>query len=84
MSKVTFTYPGTDRKILDDVSIYCSLSTRVAIHGPNGAGKSTLIKIMCGVCPGRPPLPQCCLPACSPPPPFPLCVCLASSRPDGR
>jgi len=48
MSKVSFTYPGTDRKILDDVSIYCSLSTRVAIHGPNGAGKSTLIKIMCG------------------------------------
>ena len=48
MSKVSFTYPGTEKQILDNVSIYCSLSTRVAIHGPNGAGKSTLIKIMCG------------------------------------
>ena len=48
MTRVGFTYPGTDKRVLDGVSIYCSLSSRVAIHGPNGAGKSTLIKIMCG------------------------------------
>ena len=37
MTRVAFKYPNTDRIILAGVSIYCSLSTRVAIHGANGA-----------------------------------------------
>jgi elongation factor 3 len=48
MSKVGFTYPGTERKIISDVSIACSLLSRVAVIGPNGAGKSTMIKILTG------------------------------------
>lgn len=41
-------YPTSDRMIVQNVSIYCSLSTRVAIHGANGAGKSTMIKLLTG------------------------------------
>jgi ATPase subunit of ABC transporter with duplicated ATPase domains len=41
-------YPGTERKIISDVSIACSLLSRVAVIGPNGAGKSTMIKILTG------------------------------------
>jgi elongation factor 3 len=37
--KVGFAYPtAPERKILKDITIYCSLSSRVMIVGPNGAG----------------------------------------------
>lgn len=36
--QVSFTYPGTDRQILSNVTIQCSLNSRIAIVGPNGAG----------------------------------------------
>jgi len=48
MRNVGFTYPGTTRKILSNVSIFVSLLSRVAVVGPNGAGKSTMIKLLCG------------------------------------
>jgi len=48
--RVGFTYPNTDRKIISDVSVQCSLSSRVAVVGPNGAGKSTLVKVLTGEC----------------------------------
>ncbi|KAI9290422.1 hypothetical protein K502DRAFT_274529, partial [Neoconidiobolus thromboides FSU 785] len=48
LSGINFTYPGTDRQILYDMSLQCSLSSRVVIHGRNGAGKSTLVKILTG------------------------------------
>ncbi|KAG7192072.1 [NU+] prion formation protein 1 [Scheffersomyces spartinae] len=48
MSNVTFTYPGSDKPSLKEVSCSLSLSSRVAILGPNGAGKSTLIKLLTG------------------------------------
>jgi elongation factor 3 len=48
MAHVGFTYPNTTRQILKDVSIFVSLSSRVAVVGPNGAGKSTMIKILTG------------------------------------
>jgi elongation factor 3 len=48
MTRVGFKYPTSDRMIVQNVSIYCSLSTRVAIHGANGAGKSTMIKLLTG------------------------------------
>ena len=51
MTRVGFKYPtakAEDRMIVQNVSIYCSLSTRVAIHGANGAGKSTMIKLLTG------------------------------------
>eukprot|EP00128_Syssomonas_multiformis_P003090 Colp12_sorted_trinity150504_noHs@15451 len=48
MSKVCFTYPGRDKPALTDISVACSLSSRIAVLGPNGAGKSTLIKLLTG------------------------------------
>ena len=48
MQHVGFTYPNTTRKIVHDASIFCSLSSRVAVLGANGAGKSTMIKMLIG------------------------------------
>ena len=48
MSGVDYAYPGTDKKILQNVNAVCSLSSRVGCIGPNGAGKSTLIKLLTG------------------------------------
>lgn len=48
MSNVDFAYPGTTRQILHNITVQCSLSSRVACVGPNGAGKSTLIKVLTG------------------------------------
>jgi elongation factor 3 len=45
---INFAYPGRDVNVLNDVSVVCSLSSRVGVLGPNGAGKSTLIKILTG------------------------------------
>ncbi|KAJ3037886.1 translational elongation factor EF-1 alpha [Rhizophlyctis rosea] len=48
MMRVNFTYPGTTKQILHDITLQCSLNSRVAVIGPNGAGKSTLIKVLTG------------------------------------
>ena len=45
---VYFQYPTAPMPQLIDVSIQCSLASRVAVVGVNGAGKSTLIKLMVG------------------------------------
>ena len=43
---VSFTYPGTSRVVLDDVSLTLPAGTVVAIVGENGAGKTTLVKLL--------------------------------------
>jgi ATP-binding cassette subfamily B protein len=43
---VTFSYPGTDRVVLDDVSVSLPAGAVVAIVGENGAGKTTLVKLL--------------------------------------
>ncbi len=43
---VSFAYPGTDRLVLDDVTLHLPAGTVVAIVGENGAGKSTLVKLL--------------------------------------
>jgi ATP-binding cassette subfamily B protein len=43
---VAFAYPGTDRLVLDDVTLDLPAGTVVAIVGENGAGKSTLVKLL--------------------------------------
>jgi ATP-binding cassette, subfamily B, bacterial len=46
---VSFAYPGTERRVLDDVTLDLAPGTVVAIVGENGAGKSTLVKLLCGL-----------------------------------
>jgi ABC-type multidrug transport system fused ATPase/permease subunit len=45
---VSFSYPGNDRKILDDVSLHIDAGEKIALVGLNGAGKTTCIKLLCG------------------------------------
>ncbi len=44
---VTFAYPGTDKKVLDGVSITVAPGEHLSIVGLNGAGKTTFIKLLC-------------------------------------
>lgn len=46
---VSFTYSGTDREVLRNVTFRIREGERVAFVGENGAGKSTLIKLLCGL-----------------------------------
>jgi ATP-binding cassette subfamily B protein len=47
LDHVSFTYPGTSRLVLDDVSLMLPAGAVVAIVGENGAGKTTLVKLLC-------------------------------------
>ncbi len=44
---VSFTYPGTDVCVLEDVNLRIPAGTTVAFVGENGAGKTTLVKLLC-------------------------------------
>ncbi|QSX05250.1 ABC transporter ATP-binding protein [Sedimentibacter sp. zth1] len=44
---VSFTYPGTTQKILDNISFSINYNEKVALVGKNGSGKTTIIKLLC-------------------------------------
>jgi ATP-binding cassette subfamily B protein len=44
---VSFTYPGTDRPVLQEVELELPAGSVVAVVGENGAGKTTLVKLLC-------------------------------------
>lgn len=48
MQNCTYSYPGSTKPSLSDVTCALTLSSRTAIIGANGAGKSTLIKLLTG------------------------------------
>ncbi|RDL37279.1 Uncharacterized protein BP5553_04712 [Venustampulla echinocandica] len=48
MNNCSYTYPGSSKPSLHNVSCQLTLSSRTAIIGGNGAGKSTLIKLLTG------------------------------------
>jgi len=43
---VSFAYPGTERRVLQDVSFVVEPGQTVAIVGPTGSGKSTLVSLL--------------------------------------
>jgi ATP-binding cassette, subfamily B, multidrug efflux pump len=43
----TFTYPGADRPVLQDISFTARPGTTTAIVGSTGSGKSTLVSLIC-------------------------------------
>jgi len=46
LDHVSFTYPGTERAVLHDVSLHIPAGRSVAIVGENGVGKTTLMKLL--------------------------------------
>lgn len=49
LKNVSFTYPGSDKRILDCVNLKIKAGESLALVGVNGAGKTTLVKIICGL-----------------------------------
>jgi ATP-binding cassette subfamily B protein len=47
LEHVCFVYPGTERRVLDDVCLNLPAGSVVALVGENGAGKTTLVKLLC-------------------------------------
>ena len=43
---VSFAYPGSERRVLSDVSFRFYPGERIALVGENGAGKTTLVKLL--------------------------------------
>lgn len=48
---VSFAYPGSNVKVLDNLSVKISSHEKVSIVGANGAGKTTFIKLLCRLYP---------------------------------
>ncbi len=45
-SHVSFIYPGTERKVLDDINLTIRPGETLVLVGLNGAGKTTLLKLL--------------------------------------
>lgn len=48
---LSFTYPGTEREVLHDITLTIGGDEVVALVGANGSGKTTLAKVLCGLYP---------------------------------
>jgi ABC-type multidrug transport system fused ATPase/permease subunit len=46
VDQVTFSYPGAEAPVLNDVSLSIAVNTSVALVGPTGSGKTTLLDII--------------------------------------
>ena len=47
LQDLSFRYPGTERPVLNGVSLHLPAGQVVALVGENGAGKTTLVKLLC-------------------------------------
>jgi ATP-binding cassette, subfamily B, bacterial len=46
---LSFSYPGTERTVLTDLSLFLPAGATVAVVGENGSGKTTLVKLLLGL-----------------------------------
>lgn len=49
LDHVTYNVPGTNRKIIDDVSLTITPNCTILLQGPNGSGKATLLRLIAGI-----------------------------------
>lgn len=49
LNDISFSYPGSERKVLDHLNFSISDGEKVGLIGPNGSGKSTLLHIIMGL-----------------------------------
>ena len=47
LEHVSFVYPGTEARVVDDLTLFIPAGTTVAVVGENGAGKTSLVKLLC-------------------------------------
>ena len=50
-SHVSYCYMGSEKKVIDDLSLHIKKGEHIALVGENGAGKTTLIKLLMGLYP---------------------------------
>lgn len=46
---ITYIYPGTQKKVLENFNFKLEVGENVALVGINGSGKSTIVKLICGL-----------------------------------
>jgi ATP-binding cassette subfamily B protein len=49
IENLTFTYPNSEKPVLDNINLYAKKGEIIAIVGENGSGKSTLVKLLAGL-----------------------------------
>lgn len=49
LKEITYSYPGTERKIFDDASLTIPIGSSIGIVGASGSGKSTLVDVLLGL-----------------------------------
>jgi ATP-binding cassette subfamily B protein len=47
LTSATFSYPGADRPVLENISLVARPATTTAIVGSTGSGKSTIVSLIC-------------------------------------
>lgn len=50
LEQISFTYPGADLPVLDDLDLEIRSGDRIGLMAPNGSGKTTLLHTIMGLC----------------------------------
>ncbi len=50
LENISYTYPGSDTKVLDNLNLEINTNDKIGIMAPNGSGKTTLLHTIMGLC----------------------------------